>query len=140
MKNKPLIRLAVLLTVSLVGVFAAVAFKSAQRAQRAQALLDEFILDLKDLQTDEAGLAYAEGLARAAHETAVAKAFRPSGLTGGTFDVNVYQRTAVDWMIARARADGSTHVAEALEEFRDAGSRLDLSVPAIEPTEAPSGR
>lgn len=131
--KKLLIRAAILLIVCAGGIAGAVAYKRAEKASKEEALLQELFVDLTTLDLDEPGRAYVNGLAEAAHADAIAAAFIPGGLMGGTYDVNVYQRTSVDRMIARARADGSTHVAEELEKFRNSGSRLDLFVPAVTP-------
>lgn len=128
--KKMLIRLIVLLIVGAAGVGAAIAYKQAAKTAREKALLEELFLDLTSLDLDERGRAYVNGLAEAAHEGAIAKAFIPGGFMSGTYDVNVYQRAAVDSMLARARADGSTHIAEALEAFKLTESRLDLLAPA----------
>lgn len=117
--NKTLIRLVVLLLVGAALIAGVLYFKGHQKDAAADRLLDEVLADLSAVEADDAGHAYIEGLARRFHDESARQAFNSGGdLTGGTFDVNQYQRLLVDRMAAQARSDGSTHIAEKLETYK----------------------
>jgi hypothetical protein len=137
--RKTLIRVLVVLVAGAAAAGAAVAYKQSKKSQHERAMLAELLTDLGVVEADDAGRAYMEGLARAAHDGAVERSFTSGGLTGGTYDVNAYQRTAVDWMIAQARTDGSGHIAEALEVFKTRSARLELVEPTDGTAETPRG-
>jgi hypothetical protein len=127
--NKTLIRLVLLVIVGAAAIAGVLVFKGQQKQSAGTRLLDEALADMGSIEVDDAGRAYLEGLARRFHDEAAKQAFESDGqLTGGTYDVNRYQRVLVDRMAAHARSDGSTHIAEKLEEFKQ-NAKLELGAP-----------
>lgn len=127
--NKVVIRVVLLLLVGAGAVAGAYFYKVGQTEAVGARLLDEALADLAAVEVDGPGRAYIEGLARRYHAEAAARAFNSGGeLTGGTYDANVYQRVLIDSIIAHARRDGATAVADALEAFKS-NARLELLDP-----------
>jgi hypothetical protein len=126
-----LVRLMVLLVVGAGLAAGAYYFKASQKKEMGQALLQEFLTQLEGAALDVPSRAYVESLARRFHKDSYERAFvTRDGSTGGTVNVNAYQRALIDRIIAQAGSDGSTHVAAALEKFKAEsahGEGLDIS-------------
>lgn len=123
------VRLVCLVLLGAGMVAGVLVYKQNEKAGKGEELLAEFIGELAAVEADAAGHGYIEGLARRFHEESYRRAFNSGGeLTGGTIDVNRYQRESLDAMIAQAKKDGSTHIAEALGSFGE-GAVLELGDP-----------
>lgn len=124
--NRTLIRVAAILVFGAAAAAGVFAYRTVERSRHEAAYLAELLADLSRIDAGGADRAEIERLAREAHAEAIGRAFTPSGLTGGVYDVNLYQRTAVDLMIARARESGRRDLADKLESFKHEAT-LDLS-------------
>jgi uncharacterized membrane protein YebE (DUF533 family) len=126
--NKAVVRVAGILVIGGLLVAGAVLYQASRKDALGEALLREFKDSLAAVEMDPPMREYAEGLAHQFHREAYRASFGNDAPTlGGTTDVNKYQRSLLDSMIAQARSDGQMDLADALEEFKKTSSALDLS-------------
>lgn len=118
MNSKMLIRVILILVAGAAVVAAAVLFKMGERDDFGEVMRDEataLVLPAVDPGSQE----YVRGLIEWAHPAAYEGAFTErEGLTGGTVDTREYQTRLLEAVIERARADGQTGTAEALEQLK----------------------
>jgi hypothetical protein len=120
-------RVAALLVLGAVAIGGVLIYKQNERAKLGRDLLAEFVQDVSAVEMDAKSHEYVETLAKRFHTEVYEAAFAShEGLTGGRVNVNAYQKGMADRIAAQARADGSEHVAKAMEAFKKNNVKLDL--------------
>jgi hypothetical protein len=125
--SKTAVRVVMILVVGAALALGAVAYQDHRRQELGRTLLSEFKDALAQFRLDPQAREYAGALADQFHADAYAQSFGADApAMGGTTNVNAYQQSLLSAMIAQASRDGRKDLADALDEFRNAGSTLDL--------------